>query len=144
MKPKSVTTQMKALDEPRKKVQKKFWGSNRIQTHDLCNTGAMLYWLSHEASLEAGQVRVVAAKLLHNWLWGSLPLELFNCNAIMIFIIHTSTSLTKTLYTNGTNGYSTFRFSWIVTQAVSICVSAVWCAPISLVKGDSSPAWKSK
>ena len=40
------------------KAQKKFWGSNGIQTHDLRDTGAMLYWLSYEASPEAGQVRV--------------------------------------------------------------------------------------
>ena len=41
-----------------KKVQKTFWGSNGIRTHDLHNTGAMLYQLSYEASPEAGQVRV--------------------------------------------------------------------------------------
>ena len=40
------------------KAQNKFWGSNGIQTHDLRNTGAMLYQLSYEVSLEAGQVRV--------------------------------------------------------------------------------------
>ena len=40
------------------KAQKKFWGSKGIQTHDLCDTSAMLYQLSYEASLEAGQVRV--------------------------------------------------------------------------------------
>ena len=34
------------------KAQKKFWGSNGIQTHDLRDTGAMLYQLSYEASLE--------------------------------------------------------------------------------------------
>ena len=39
-----------------KKAQKK--GSNRIGTHDLCNTGAMLYWLSYETSMGAGQLRV--------------------------------------------------------------------------------------
>ena len=39
-------------------VKKKFWGSNGIQTHDLRDTSAMLYELSYEASLEAGQVRV--------------------------------------------------------------------------------------
>ena len=37
------------------KTQKKFWGSNRIWTHDLHDTGVMLYQLSYEASLEAGQ-----------------------------------------------------------------------------------------
>ena len=31
------------------KVQKKFWGSNGIWTHDLRDTGAMLYQLSYEA-----------------------------------------------------------------------------------------------
>ena len=41
-----------------KKAQKKFWGSNGIRTHDLRDTGAMLYQLSYEASPEAGQVRV--------------------------------------------------------------------------------------
>ena len=40
------------------KAQKEFWGSNGIQTHDLRDTGAMLYRLSYEASLQAGQVRV--------------------------------------------------------------------------------------
>ena len=40
------------------KAQKKFWGFNGIQTHDLCDTGVMLYQLSYEASWEAGQVRV--------------------------------------------------------------------------------------
>ena len=35
-----------------KKVQKQFWGSNGIRTHDLHNTGAMLYWLSYEVLLE--------------------------------------------------------------------------------------------
>ena len=37
----------------------KFWGSNGIQSHDLCNTGVMLYQLSYEASLEAGQEWVI-------------------------------------------------------------------------------------
>ena len=32
------------------KAQKKFWGSNRIQTHDLCDTSVMLYQLRYEAS----------------------------------------------------------------------------------------------
>ena len=32
-------------------------GFNGIRTHDLRDTGAMLYRLRHEASLEAGQVR---------------------------------------------------------------------------------------
>ena len=41
-----------------KKTQKKFWGFNGIQTHNLHDTGAMLYRLSYEALLEAGQVRV--------------------------------------------------------------------------------------
>ena len=36
------------------KAQKTFWVSNGIQTHDLCDTGAMLYQLSYEALLEAG------------------------------------------------------------------------------------------
>ena len=36
------------------KAQKKFWGSNGIWIHDLRITGAMLYQLSYEASLEAG------------------------------------------------------------------------------------------
>ena len=40
------------------KAQKKFWGSNGIRTHDLRDTGAMIYRLSYEASPEAGQVRV--------------------------------------------------------------------------------------
>ena len=40
------------------KAWKTFWGSSGIRTHDLCDTGAMLYQLSYEASLEAGQVRV--------------------------------------------------------------------------------------
>ena len=35
------------------KAQKKFWGSNGIRTHDLRDTGAMLYRLSYEASPEA-------------------------------------------------------------------------------------------
>ena len=33
-----------------------------MRTHELCDTGAMLYRLIYEASLEAGQV----LKLLHN------------------------------------------------------------------------------
>ena len=43
--------------EPTKAVVKnappKLWDFNRIQTHDLHNTGVMLYQLSYEASLEA-------------------------------------------------------------------------------------------
>ena len=38
--------------------QKKFWGSNGIWTHDLCDTGTMLYQLSYKALLESGQVQV--------------------------------------------------------------------------------------
>ena len=41
------------------KAQKKIWGSNGIQTHDLRRTCVMLHQLSYEASLEAGQVRVL-------------------------------------------------------------------------------------
>ena len=35
------------------KAQKKFWGFNGIWTHDLRDTGAMLYRLSYEASTGA-------------------------------------------------------------------------------------------
>ena len=35
-----------------------FWGSNGIRTHDLRDTGVMIYRLSYEASPEAGQVQV--------------------------------------------------------------------------------------
>ena len=48
---------VKQLNQLQKKPEK-FWGSNGIQTHDLRDTGAMLYQLSHEVLLEAGQVRV--------------------------------------------------------------------------------------
>ena len=41
--------------EVAKKAQKKLCGFNGIQTHDLHDTGAMLYRLSYEASPEAGQ-----------------------------------------------------------------------------------------
>ena len=37
------------------KAQKKIWGFKGIQTHDLCDTGAMLYRLSYEALLGVGQ-----------------------------------------------------------------------------------------
>ena len=40
------------------KDQNKICGFNGIWTHELCNTGAMLYQLGFEASMEAGQVRV--------------------------------------------------------------------------------------
>ena len=40
------------------KAQKKLCGSKGIRTHDLRDSGAMLYRLSYEASPEAGQVRV--------------------------------------------------------------------------------------
>ena len=40
--------------KPRKKIR----GFNRIWTHDLRDTGAMLYQLSYEASLKAVEVRV--------------------------------------------------------------------------------------
>ena len=40
------------------KPREKFWGSNGIQTHNRRDTGVMLYQLSYEASLEAGQVPV--------------------------------------------------------------------------------------
>ena len=48
---------VKQLNQLQKKPEK-FWGSNGIQTHDLRDTGAMLYQLSHEVLLKAGQVRV--------------------------------------------------------------------------------------
>ena len=38
-----------------KKPRKNIWGFNRILTHDLHDTGAMLYQLSYEALLKAGQ-----------------------------------------------------------------------------------------
>ena len=38
--------------------RKKNWGFNRIWTHDLRDTSAMLYQLSYETLLEAGQERV--------------------------------------------------------------------------------------
>ena len=41
------------------KAQNKFWGSIWIRTHDLRDTGAMLYQLNYEASPEAGQVQVL-------------------------------------------------------------------------------------
>ena len=47
---------MKQLKQLQRKPRKKLWGFNRIQTHDPCNTSAMLYQLSYEVSLDAGQV----------------------------------------------------------------------------------------
>ena len=52
-----------------KKAQKQFWGSNGIRTRDLRNTGAMLYRLSYEASLEAGQVRVQFIDIMGAFFW---------------------------------------------------------------------------
>ena len=52
------------------KLRKKFGRSNGIQTHDLPDTGAMLYHLSYESSPEAGQVRVQfipAMKRMRTW-----------------------------------------------------------------------------
>ena len=46
------------VDKLQIKPRKKFWGFNRIRTHDLRDTGVMLYRLSYEASPEAGQMRV--------------------------------------------------------------------------------------
>ena len=40
------------------KAPQKIWGSNGIRTHDFRNTRAMLYQLSSEALLEAGQVQI--------------------------------------------------------------------------------------
>ena len=36
---------MKQLKQLQRKRNKKVWGLNRIRTHDLCDTGAMLYQL---------------------------------------------------------------------------------------------------
>ena len=36
-----------------KKAQKNLKGFNGIRTHDLCDTGVMLYQLSYEVSMEA-------------------------------------------------------------------------------------------
>ena len=41
------------------KPRKTFWGSNGIQSHDLRDTGAMLYRLSYEASPVAGRVQFI-------------------------------------------------------------------------------------
>ena len=49
---------MKQLKQLQRKARKKIWGFNGIWTHDLCNTGVMLYQLNYGALLEAGQVRV--------------------------------------------------------------------------------------
>ena len=49
---------MNKLKQLQIKPRKQFWGSNGIRTHDLRDTGAMLYQLSYKASLEAGQERV--------------------------------------------------------------------------------------
>ena len=40
------------------KAQKKVWGFKGIEPCDLHDTGAVLYQLSHEALLQAGQERV--------------------------------------------------------------------------------------
>ena len=48
---------MKQLKQLQRKPRKNE-GFNVIPTHDLHDTGAMLYQLSYEASLEAGQERV--------------------------------------------------------------------------------------
>ena len=42
---------MKQLKQLPMKAQKKFWGFNGIRSHDLRDTGAMLYTLSYEALL---------------------------------------------------------------------------------------------
>ena len=49
---------MKVILAVTNKAQKKFWGSKGIRTHDIRDIGAMLYQLSYEDSLEAGQVQV--------------------------------------------------------------------------------------
>ena len=41
-----------------RKPPQKIWGSNGIRTHDLRDTGAMLYRLSYEALTGADQLRV--------------------------------------------------------------------------------------
>ena len=46
---------MKQLKQLQRKPRKKFWGFNRIWTHDLRDTSAMLYQLNYEALLEAGE-----------------------------------------------------------------------------------------
>ena len=52
----TVVKQLKQLQrKPRNKDFNKKEGFNGIRAHNLCDTGAMLYQLSYEASLEADQ-----------------------------------------------------------------------------------------
>ena len=46
---------LRSCEAVAKKAKKKIWGSNRIWTRDLHDTGAILYQLSYEALLETGQ-----------------------------------------------------------------------------------------
>ena len=55
---KVIPAVVKQLKQLQRISRKKFWGFKGIRTDDLRDTGAMLYWLSYEASPEAGQVRV--------------------------------------------------------------------------------------
>ena len=54
---------LKAVIKPRKD----FWGSSGIRTHDLHDTGVMLYQLSYEASLEADHFHLYSLSAVHSY-----------------------------------------------------------------------------
>ena len=53
-----VTKKLQTKWSYKQSAETKIWGLNGIRTHDLRDTGAMLYRLNYEASTGAGQLRV--------------------------------------------------------------------------------------
>ena len=60
---KVIFTVVKQIKQSQRKPRICFWVSNRIQTRDLWDTSALLYQLSYEASLEAGQECVLDLRI---------------------------------------------------------------------------------
>ena len=61
------------------KAWNKFLGLNRIRTHDLCDTGAVLYWLSYQAIRELGSNPVQAQKFLSGFNFTTAYTSVCNC-----------------------------------------------------------------
>ena len=105
-------------------AQKEIWGSNGIRTHDLRDTGAMLYQLSYEASLEAGQVRVqfTCIPIITVWrVWCLIFIMYTSQLIILVQVIGDQTSGFSRTWVGGKHPHQTIRAHFpVLTHKLAI------------------------
>ena len=69
-----MSAQLEQLRIIRTEKKKKKIGLYWIQTHDLCDTGAMLYHLSYQASIKPTGSWLLCEFVIYPWMWKNTSL----------------------------------------------------------------------